>query len=107
MITENCSPYINHVYPPTVLPSTCFTDPSLFQLRDMWNTRHPDVTIDHSNSNDIWNSLRENMKKTCNRESCWLKQGFIDKQVANDLLETHFAPNAPKKWKKNGYLVLK
>ena len=100
MITENCSPFINHVYP-TIVPSTCFTDPSLFQLRDMWNTRHPDVTIDHTNGNDIWNSLRENMKKTCNRESCWLKQGFIDKEVSNDLLETHFAPNAPKEWKKN------
>jgi hypothetical protein len=40
------------------------------------------------------------MSKLCNKESCWLKQGFIDAKISDELTDS-FAPESPKEWKKN------
>ena len=100
MITENCSPYMNHIYPNTI-PNSCYNEVSLIKMRDLWNERHPDTKIGQNSGKEIWNELRKNMKKTCNRETCWLNQNFIHNQLGEELMDTHFAPKAPKEWKRN------
>lgn len=79
---------------------SCLSDNALHKLRDLWNARHPDVLIKSNDVKDIWVSLKNYMANTCNKESCWLKQGFVDGKL-NSELETSFAPESPKEWKKN------
>jgi len=79
---------------------TCYTDKSLYKLRDFWNVRHPDVQIMTNDTKEIHEKLTKYMSKLCNKESCWLKQGFIDGKINNELTDS-FAPESPKEWKKN------
>ena len=53
---------------------SCFSDESLYQLRDMWNARHPDALISTNDTKEIWTTMQNNLKSTCNKETCWLKQ---------------------------------
>ena len=80
---------------------TCYTNEALLKLKELWNARHPDVKIETNEPKEIWKSLRDNMIDVCDRESCWLKQKFIDNNVASELLSHTFAPKAPKSWDKN------
>jgi len=79
---------------------SCYSNDDLYKLRDKWNARHPDVLIRESEPKQIWLRLKEHMKSVCNKESCWLKQGFVNKETLKKLSDS-FAPEAPKKWKKN------
>lgn len=79
---------------------SCYTDESLYKLRNLWNTRHTDELITTNEPKEIWNKLNEHMKHICNKESCWLKQKFTSGKVDNDLKES-FAPESPEEWKKN------
>ena len=81
----------------------------MYKLRDLWNARHPDSVsrIDSNDSKEIWLKLQKNMNDTCNKESCWLKQKFVEGKLNNELNES-YAPESPKEWKKilmNGFLV--
>jgi len=78
---------------------TCYTEEDLYKLRDLWNIRHPDDPIEGKNIADIWGSLQDKLKNVCDKESCWLKQSFVNKSDRNDLLHA-FAPVAPASWKK-------
>ena len=79
---------------------SCYTDDSLYQLRDLWNARHPDEFIESNNTKEIHAKLTEYLSNVCSQESCWLKQkhdfGHLDSS-----LEDSFAPESPKEWKKN------
>lgn len=79
---------------------SCFSDESIHQLRDMWNSRHPDVLIKSNDTREIWTALKENLKSVCNKETCWLRQNFIGSDKSKKLMEESFAPKAPKSWKK-------
>jgi hypothetical protein len=81
---------------------TCLSDDALYKLRDLWNARHPDSIsrIDTNDSKEIWLKLQKNMNDTCNKESCWLKQKFVEGKLNNELNEA-YAPESPKEWKKN------
>jgi Ulp1 protease family, C-terminal catalytic domain len=79
---------------------SCFTDESLYQLRDMWNARHPDVLIQTNDTREIWSTLQTHLKSVCSKESCWLKQNFVGNDKSKKLMEESFAPEAPKSWKK-------
>ena len=81
---------------------TCLSDDALYKLRDLWNARHPDSVsrIDSNDSKEIWLKLQKNMNDTCNKESCWLKQKFVEGKLNNELNES-YAPESPKEWKKN------
>jgi len=79
---------------------SCYTDKSLYKLRDLWNARHPDVQIITNDSKEIHKNLTKYMGSVCNKESCWLKQNFIDKKTTEELTDS-FAPETPKEWKKN------
>lgn len=79
---------------------SCLTDDAIYKLRDLWNARHPDVSINTNDPKEIWEIMKINMKNICNKESCWLKQNFVEGKL-NKELETSFAPVSPKEWKKN------
>jgi hypothetical protein len=80
---------------------TCYSELSLLKLRDFWNKRHPDNRIDTDDSKEIWIQLKNYMSNVCDRESCWLRQKFINENLDKELLQYTFAPKSPVSWKKN------
>uniref|UniRef100_A0A6C0CSU9 Ubiquitin-like protease family profile domain-containing protein n=1 Tax=viral metagenome TaxID=1070528 RepID=A0A6C0CSU9_9ZZZZ len=80
---------------------TCYDDEALYKLKQLWNARHPDALIKTNDTKQIWNELNNYLKNTCNKESCWLEQKFVDTKVARDLETESFAPESPKEWKLN------
>ena len=66
----NCSPKDEK----EIKKYTCYTDTSLFKLRDKWNLRHPDVKILTNDTKEIHKLLSNYLSDVCNKESCWLKQ---------------------------------
>jgi hypothetical protein len=92
----NCSPK-----PKDVMNNfTCYTNESLYKLRDLWNARHPDVKIRSNTPKEIHRLLTEKLSSVCNKESCWLKQKAEFGPVSSDMADS-FAPESPPEWKKN------
>ena len=83
------------------LPYTCYDKKTLIQIKDLWNTRHPDEKINSMNPWIIWKSLKNNMSSLCESEKCWLRQKFIKKNLPHNLMNKIFAPDVPKSWIKN------
>jgi hypothetical protein len=79
---------------------TCLDDQTLLKLKDLWNARHPDVKIESKLPKEIWIQLKEYLKSICNKESCWLKQNFVEGKLDTELRDS-FAPKSPADWKKN------
>jgi len=79
---------------------TCLDDATLLKLKDLWNARHPDVKIESKVPKEIWSKLKEYLKSICNKESCWLKQNFVEGKLDTELRDS-FAPKSPADWKKN------
>lgn len=84
---------------PKKVDFTCYSEANLYKLRDLWNARHPDVQIKSNDLKTIWTFLQENLHNVCSKESCWLKQQFVDTKDSKELAEA-FAPVAPASWKK-------
>lgn len=91
----NCSPKSKH----EINNFSCYTNESLYKLRDLWNARHPDVKINTNDAREIHKQLTGFMKNICNKESCWLKQRDFG-EISEELTDS-FAPESPKEWKKN------
>lgn len=91
-----CSPKEKH----KMNTFSCYTDETLYKLRDLWNARHPDNMIKTNDTKEIHTILNNKLKHVCNKESCWLKQkidfGKIDDK---HIMEDSFAPESPKEWK--------
>jgi hypothetical protein len=79
---------------------TCFDDKTIFFLRDLWNSRHPDVKIAETNPEKIWVELKNKLKQ-CSHEICWIENVVSDPEVKKKLKRIHFAPKAPISWNKN------
>lgn len=79
---------------------TCYTDKSLYKLRDLWNARHPDVKINTNNTKEIHKLLTEYLSDLCNKESCWIKQKKVFGSINSEMTDS-FAPESPSEWKKN------
>jgi len=92
----NCSPKpkneINHF--------SCYTNKSLYKLRDLWNARHPDVKIKSSSPKEIHSFISKKLSGVCNKESCWIRQKADFGPVESDMTDS-FAPESPPEWKKN------
>jgi hypothetical protein len=95
MIKLQCSPKTKE----KTKEFSCYEDETLYKLRDLWNARHPDALINTNDTREIWISLKQNMKGICNKESCWLKQKFVNGKLNKELKDS-FAPESPKEWKK-------
>jgi len=96
MMKLNCSPKPKE----QINDFTCYTDETLYKLRNMWNARHPDVIIKSNDPKEIWHSLQKYMNHVCNKESCWLKQTFAQGKIDNKMTDS-FAPTSPQEWKRN------
>jgi hypothetical protein len=79
---------------------TCYTNDSLYKLRDQWNKRHSDKLIKTNDSKEIHNKLTFYLSNVCKTESCWLKQNKDFGKISEDILDS-FAPISPDEWKKN------
>ena len=79
---------------------SCYTNKSLFKLRDLWNARHPDAKIESSSPKEIHRLLTEKLSSVCNKESCWLKQKNDFGKLSSDMTDS-FAPESPQEWKTN------
>jgi len=79
---------------------SCYTNKSLYKLRDLWNARHPDVKIKSNSPKEIHNLISEYLKGVCNKESCWIKQKAEFGPIESDIADS-FAPESPPEWKKN------
>ena len=82
---QNCSPLGDNSF-------TCYSDDSLHEMKKYWNLRHPDCSIDETDSKGIWNKLKGFMGSVCDTESCWLKQKFMKSKVSEELLNYTFSP---------------
>jgi len=96
LVKLNCSPKPKN----EINDFSCYTNKSLFKLRDLWNARHPDAKIKSSSPKEIHNKLSSYLGSVCNKESCWLKQKGVFGKVDNETADS-FAPETPKEWKLN------
>lgn len=93
--------------------NTCFSDDSLFILRDRWNKRNPSNKIDTETPSQIWKLLKLKLINVCDNEKCWLRQNMFQitnndnnmnssyKQQFNKLKYFTFVPDRPEKWNKH------
>ena len=79
---------------------SCLSDETIYKLKKMWNSRHPDDLIKTNSVKEIWVEINERMKNVCNKETCWLSQNFVNGGL-NKELKNSFAPLSPTEWKKN------
>ena len=80
---------------------TCYNNKALFYLKKKWNIKYPTNLITSNSPRVIWNSLNNNLKHICRRESCWLRREFIKNTLPFELSHYTFAPKAPLKWREN------
>jgi hypothetical protein len=80
---------------------TCYNNDNLEKMKQLWNARHPSKLITSNDTREIWDQLKENIGSSCNKESCWLKQKFMEGNVSQDLLNYTFSPKSPESWKNN------
>jgi len=80
---------------------SCYKNGDLHKLRNLWNSRHPDHLIQTNTPSEIHYKLSLFMKDSCNKESCWLKQNFVQGSGLKKEMVNSFAPVSPKEWKKN------
>jgi hypothetical protein len=92
----NCSPKDKN----EINEFSCYTNNSLYKLRDLWNARHPDAKINTNNTEEIHSILSKKLNSVCNKESCWLKQKNVFGKLDSDLVDS-FAPESPDEWKEN------
>lgn len=92
----NCSPKDKK----EIKDYTCYTETSLFKLRDKWNLRHPYEKITTNDAKEIHKILSNYLSNVCNKESCWLKQNDEFGQLDENFKDS-FAPESPAEWKKN------
>lgn len=96
LVKLNCSPKPKN----EINDFSCYSNKSLFRLRDLWNARHPDVKIKSSSPKEIHDKLKKYLASVCNKESCWLKQKTAFGNIDSDTVDS-FAPETPVEWKKN------
>jgi len=92
---QNCSPN------PNKKDFTCYSDKALHKMKNIWNMRHPRNKIKSNDPKIIWNSLKNNLSNSCDKESCWLRSKFMEGNLDTELINYTFAPSAPPEWKQN------
>jgi len=79
---------------------TCYTNDSLYKLRDQWNKNHSDKLIKTNDPKEIHSMLSSYLSNVCKTESCWLKQNKDFGKISEDIINS-FAPVSPSEWKTN------
>jgi hypothetical protein len=92
---QRCSPY------PKGNNFSCFSNDDLYKLKDKWNNSNPNSVIVVNDPKQIWLALKKNLSNVCDKESCWLKQGFVPSKESSAMLRDSFAPESPEDWERN------
>ncbi len=92
----NCSPKDKN----EINDFSCYTNKSLYKLRNLWNARHLDVQILSNDAKEIHRLLSSYLGNVCDKESCWLKQTSAFGKLQSEMTDS-FAPESPPEWKKN------
>jgi len=79
---------------------SCYTNDSLYKLRDQWNKRHSNKMIKTNDPKEIHSMLSSYLNSVCKTESCWLKQNKDFGKISEDIIDS-FAPESPSEWKNN------
>ena len=79
---------------------SCYTNDSLYKLRDQWNKRHSNKIIKTNDPKEIHSMLSSYLNNVCKTESCWLKQNKDFGKISEDIIDS-FAPESPSEWKTN------
>lgn len=79
---------------------TCYPDEVILEMRDIWNTRHPDSAITSVKPSDVWSDLRTKLGRSCNNERCWAVKLLTNRRQAQ-LVPRLFVPVAQTKWCRN------
>ena len=64
---------------------TCYTSEALFKMRNLWNARHPDDTIDSKDPKAIWEGLKRKLVSVCDSEMCWMNQNFMKNGLSEEM----------------------
>ncbi len=96
-IKDKCSPTKNK----GEKKITCYTKDSLNKLKNIWNSKHPDMKITSNKYIDIWKDLKSLLNNTCSRESCWLNELYDNEHLREKEYLINFAAKMPNTWKKN------
>ena len=96
---EACSPYAKSK---NSIKGSCFTDGNLVDLKNTFNRKHPEDSIQTEDPVQIWTELAEKTREEyqCNKESCWVNH-LADSTNKTKLKSLLFAPPQPSEWKKN------
>jgi hypothetical protein len=82
---------------------TCYTNVSLYKLRDQWNKMNKmnsNKLIKTNDPKEIHAKLMFYLSNVCKTESCWLKQDKYFGKISEDIKDS-FAPLSPAEWKNN------
>ena len=94
----NCAPNKNRA-----IKQSCYSNKSLLKIRDLWNARHPDKSIESDEPLEVWKLLKKYMGSCCSNEADWLKHNFIKHNLDDELVNYTFAPATPKDWNSDPY----
>lgn len=93
---EQCAPRKDK----DMLTYTCYTKKTLYDMKNIWNMRHPDNRIKSNKPYNIWRSLKKYFSYSCKKESCWLKHKYLKDNIDSSTVSKLFAPKMPDSWKK-------
>lgn len=94
-----CAPNRKQFINESLKNKSCYNDSELFILKKYWNNNYPNNLITTNNPKEIWLFLKNNMKKNCNNELCWLNNTDFDNvDIKKKLIKKNFRPFSPKTW---------
>ena len=94
-----CAPNRKQFINKSLKNKSCYNDSELFILKKYWNNNYPNNLITTNNPKEIWFFLKNNMKKNCNNELCWLNNTEFDNvDIKKKLIKKIFRPFSPKTW---------
>lgn len=80
---------------------SCFTDKTLFRLRDAWNSKNPADPIREKTGDEIHKQLSLKLKPVCKSEPCWLEKLLGSAEEIKEISDQSFAPLQPDNWVSN------
>lgn len=96
-----CAPLQKNIVDYKLKEISCYTNTTIFYIRDKFNKENPKNKIISNDPLKIWKALKKN-NKDCTNEKCWLTKNDINDINILDI----FRPKSPKIWKKNPYAWL-
>ena len=83
---------------------TCFSKEDLVYLCKVYNSSNKNrIQLKNKSKKELWISLQQTLKDTCNNERCWINQPIIPRAISSKHFKETFRPEYPNEWVKNPY----